>query len=148
MNHVGLPIAIVMVQYNVKTHMMSRQVVMVSYKNSTLLDATKTFDRVKYVCLFKLLYNKKLPYIMIQTIMNMYEYQKSRTVWNDHKCVEYFTSTNGVHHRGRISPLMFTVYMDELIKEMKVSGIGCDIGHGYLGCLGYIDDLKLLCSSI
>ncbi len=38
--------------------------------------------------------------------------------------------------------------MDELIKELKASGIGCLIGQEYLGCLGYADDLKLMCLGI
>ncbi len=38
--------------------------------------------------------------------------------------------------------------MDELIKELQASGIGCHIGHEYLGCLGYADDLKLMCPEI
>ncbi len=79
--------------------------------------------------------------------MDMYECQESRVVWNN-EYGEYFTSTNGVHQEGIISPLMFTLYMDELIKELKVSGIGCHIGHGYLGCLQYADDLKLMCPEI
>ncbi len=39
---------------------------------------------------------------------------------------------------------MFTMYMDELIKELNASGIGPE----YLGCLGYADDLKLMCLGI
>ncbi len=44
----------------------------------------------------------------------MYERQESRVVWNN-EYGEYFTSTNGAHQGGIISPLMFTVVMDELI---------------------------------
>ncbi len=77
----------------------------------------------------------------------MYEHQESRVVWNN-EYGEYFTSTNGVRQGGIISPLMFTMYMDELIKELKASGIGCHIGHEYLGFLGYADDLKLMCLGI
>ncbi len=60
---------------------------------------------------------------MTRTIMDMYEHQESRVVWNN-EYGEYFTSTNHVHQRGTISPLVFTMYMDELIKELKTSGIG------------------------
>ncbi len=43
---------------------------------------------------------------------------------------------------------MFTMYIDELIMELKASGIRCHIDHEYLGCLGYADDLKLMCPGI
>ncbi len=46
------------------------------------------------------------------------------------------------------SPMMFRVYMDELIRELKSCGIGCHIGHKYYSSLGYADDLKLFCPSI
>ncbi len=84
---------------------------------------------------------------MIQTIMDMYERQESRVVWNN-KYGEYFTSTNGVCQGGIILTLMLTVYMGELIKELKALHIGCHISHEYLGCLGYADDLKLMCPGI
>ncbi len=38
--------------------------------------------------------------------------------------------------------------MDELIKKLKTSGIGCYISCEYLGCLGYANDLKLTCLGI
>ena len=43
---------------------------------------------------------------------------------------------------------MFTVYIDELIKELQNAGVGCYIGHEYYGCLGYADDLKILSAGI
>ncbi len=43
---------------------------------------------------------------------------------------------------------MFTVHMDELIKELQSAGIGCYVGHEYFGCFSYADDMKLLYPSI
>ncbi len=37
---------------------------------------------------------------------------------------EYFNSINGVRQREVVSPLMFTVYIDELICRLEKSGIG------------------------
>ncbi len=55
---------------------------------------------------------------------------------------------NGVHQGGVISPLMFTIYMDELLNQLQVSGTGFHIGHKCYGSLGYADDLKLLCPGL
>ena len=38
--------------------------------------------------------------------------------------------------------------MDELIGQLKNSGIGCHIGNQFYGGFGYADDLKVLCPSI
>ncbi len=43
---------------------------------------------------------------------------------------------------------MLTVYMDEPIQELKISGLGCHIGHEYYGSPNYTVDLQLLCPSI
>ncbi len=109
-----------------------------------LIDASKAFDRVRYDCLFDLLYKRSIPPIILRTIMDMYERQTSRASW-ENEYGDYFGCINGVCQGVVISTLMFTIYMDELLNHLHVSGIGCHIGHEYYGSLGYADDLKLLC---
>ena len=46
---------------------------------------------------------------------------------------EYFGVTNGVHQGGILSPLLFNVYVDELLNKLQNSGFGCRIGHLYAG---------------
>ena len=40
------------------------------------------------------------------------------------------------------------MYFDELLKSLEGSGMGCNIGHHFYGCVGYADDVKLLCPSV
>ena len=47
-----------------------------------------------------------------------------------------------------MSPVLFTVYLDNLLKNLRQRNIGCKIGTTYLGVFGYADDLTLLCPSI
>ena len=47
-----------------------------------------------------------------------------------------------------ISPILFTVYVDELIARLQASGLGCNNGRSYIGVLGYADDLALLSPSV
>ena len=44
--------------------------------------------------------------------------------------------------------MLFTVYLDNLLKTLKQRNIGCKIGNSYLGVFGYADDLTLLCPSL
>ena len=44
----------------------------------TLLDATKAFDRVEYVKMFKLLFDRKLPPVCIRLLVNIYTSQVTR----------------------------------------------------------------------
>ncbi len=43
-----------------------------------------------------------------------------------------------------MSPLLFTVYIDELLLRLQKSHIGCHIGNTFTGALGYADDIVLL----
>ena len=44
-----------------------------------------------------------------------------------------------------MSPLLFEVYMDGLLEELKDLGIGCYIGQHFCGAAVYADDIILLC---
>ena len=45
---------------------------------------------------------------------------------------------------GALSPILFSVYLDDLFSKLQESGIGCKMGNSYAGCLAYADDLSLL----
>ena len=59
-----------------------------------------------------------------------------------------FTVGNGVKQEGVFSPILFTVYLDSLIKTLKRRNIGCKIDNKCLGVFGYADDLTLLCPTL
>ena len=61
---------------------------------------------------------------------------------------KHFPVGNGVKQRGVFSPVLFTVYLDNLLKTFKQRNIGCKIGNSYLGVFGYANDLTLLCPSL
>ena len=43
--------------------------------------------------------------------------------------------------------ILFTVYVDILLKRLESSQVGCVVGGCYLGVLGYADDITLLAST-
>ncbi len=114
---------------------------------AAFIDASKAFHMTRYNRLFGILIKRGLPPTIIRTIMDMYEKQESRAMW-DNEYGDFFKCINGVRQGGVVSPLMFTVYVDELIKELQSAGIGCYVGHEYVGCVSYADDMNLLCPSI
>ena len=57
---------------------------------------------------------------------------------------EKYGIANGVKQGGLLSPIIFSIYMDNLIKRLKDSNIGCKIGNNYVGVFCYADDLTLL----
>ena len=58
-----------------------------------------------------------------------------------------FGVSNGVRQGGVLSPILFTVYLDELLQRLTALGIGCHVGHHYVGSTCYADDIALLAPS-
>ena len=73
--------------------------------------------------------------------------QKLRVRWETIHS-EQFSVTNGVKQGGVISPILFCIYMDNLLHEVAASGIGCHMGNVYAGAFRYADDLILLSPSV
>jgi len=54
---------------------------------------------------------------------------------------------NGVRQGGIISPILFSVYLDGLLLQLRNSDVGCYIGNFFVGALAYANDLALLAPS-
>ena len=82
--------------------------------------------------------------LVARFLANLYTKQTVRVKWNDYISNE-FSVSNGVKQGGVLSPILFSVYIDELLKRLKESEYGCYIGNTYFGALSYADDVTLLC---
>ena len=111
-----------------------------------MLDATKAFDRVDYYKLFAKLINRNISPVVIRFLLNLYTNQVSRVRWNDVFSL-YFPIHNGVRQGAISSPILFCLYIDELLVKLKSSKVGCYIGNVFVGALCYADDLSLLAPS-
>ncbi len=108
-----------------------------------LLDASKAFDRVEYVKLFNLLLKRGLCSVIARFLAYLYTNQSLRVSWNG-QCSALFTTSNGVKQGGILSPILFCVYIDELLSRLKQTKVGCYVGSLFYGALGYADDICLL----
>ena len=61
---------------------------------------------------------------------------------------EPFTVANGVKQSAVISPLLFSIYIDNLFKELKQLGLGCHVGPTFSDAYGYADDVALIAPSL
>ena len=116
---------------NLCTFVLKESLAYYSKNNSTVLcsflDATKAFDRVNYCKLFRLLIDCDLPACIIRLLLNIYTSNFVRVVWGN-VLSEYFLATNGVKQGGVLSPVLFCIYIDNLLVRLSKSGVGCYIG--------------------
>ena len=102
---------------------------------SCLLDTSNAFDRIHYGKLFTILLSKQVPAFIIRYLLDSYIRQMSRTLW-DTCCFPYFAMSNWVKQGGGVlSAILFTIYIDKLLVNLKRSGLCCRMGNSYIGAL-------------
>ena len=110
------------------------------------LDASKAFDRVNYVLLFEKLLQRNLPPAIVRLLLSWYSSQQLKVRWcND--LSDPFSTSNGVRQGGVLSPILFTIYIDDLLTTLENNGVGCFWKHHYVGAVCYADDVALLAPS-
>ena len=108
-----------------------------------LLDASQAFDRVNYCKLFRLLLTRGLCPLHCRFLAYSYTKQRVKVKWG-RVVSRPFLVSNGVKQGGVLSPILFIVYLDELIACLRSAGVGCYMGRHFVGAPSYADDLTLL----
>ena len=111
-----------------------------------MFDASKAFDRVNLLTLFKTLYYRGMCSIYLRLLMTIFEEQEMRIRWKK-SVSDYFTITNGVKQGGVLSHVLFSIYLDLLIAQIRHLGLGCYMNGLFTGVLIYADDSTLLAPS-
>ena len=118
---------------------------------------TKVFDYYKnndspvYMCIniltvFKTLYSRRMCPIYLRLLMTIYEEKHMRIRWNNSIC-DYFTISIGVKQGGVLSPVLFSIYLDHLIAQLRHLGMGCYMNGLFTGVFICADDITLLAPS-
>ena len=110
------------------------------------MDLSKAFDLVSWDKMFPDLIERGISPLILRCILFIYTDQSCNMRWgNAHS--SSFQVTNGVRQGAVSSPILFCIYIDKLIKQLRYSSIGCKISNFYLGVWVYADDIILLSPS-
>ena len=112
-----------------------------------LLDASKAFDHVHYIKLFKLFIKRGICPVTARFLLNLYTNQKL-CIKLGARVSPTFSVSNGVKQGDVLSLIFFCVYMDELLYRLRLSGFGCHVGNIYIPAIGFADDVALLAPTI
>ena len=105
-----------------------------------LLEASKPFDRINWCKLFTNLLIREVTQLVLILLLHMYQ---SFCVRWDHVLSNMFSVTNGVNQGGVLSPIVFEIYKNDLLKRLQETAVGCHMGHHVTRAPYYADDITV-----
>lgn len=109
------------------------------------LDIAKAFDTVSHKTINDILLTKGLPTPLVDYIMATYEASTTKLTCDGWESDEIHP-TRGVKQDDPLSPLIFNMVIDELLKLLP-SDVGVDIDGVHYNALAYADDMILVAST-
>ena len=111
-----------------------------------LYDLQKAFDSVEYPVLLEKLYDVGVNGKMWRLLSSWYE-GGSCQVKVDGVVSERFVVERGVKQGSVLSPALFLLVMDPLLRQLQASGVGLSVNRYYAGGYLHADDIRTLATS-
>ena len=108
-----------------------------------LLDVKKAFDTVWHTGLFHKLQKVGITGQALDFIKQWYDHSMCLVLWNG-KPSRTINISQGVKQGGVLSPLLYSLYVNDLLVELENSGLGARLGNIYTGAPMYADDPALI----
>jgi exonuclease III len=107
------------------------------------VDLEKAFDRVNWDRLLVILKNKGIEWKERRLIRNLYKDQRVivRVGNKESKEIEL---GRGVRQGCCLSPILFNIYLEEMIREIEMKMKGVKIGGRKVSCVRFADDMAVL----
>ena len=110
---------------------------------ATFLDFSKAFDKVSHHGLFIKLMNRGVPLCFLLIIIYWYLNMQYCCKWGM-SISEFFPVLCGTKQGVILSPEFFAIYINDLIKELRASKVGCHIYGIFIASILFADDMTLL----
>jgi exonuclease III len=117
-----------------------------SHVFASFIDFSKAFDMVNYWILFDMLLDDGCNTGIVKLLAYWYSHQEACVQWHYTKS-EHFQLGNGTRQGGVLSPKLFARYIRDLLRNIVVSGIGCNVGGKMINVLAYADDIVIITPS-
>ena len=110
------------------------------------IDVKKAYDRVWRNGLWVCLADNGIEGKMWRILRSMYRVTRLSVLY-DGVDSELFDVEVGVRQGDVISPLLFSIFFNGLIRDLKAKGVGVKFGNRIVSGLWYADDTSLLAGS-
>src|SRR6266496_6532931 len=111
------------------------------------LDMEKAFDKMNRDALFIKMIKKRVPLTLINLFEGWLEKSSSKVRWGN-SYSEPFGVRAGTRQGGVFSPVLFSIFIDDVLCKLEESNCGCFIRNVCFNSLLYADDLILLSISV
>ena len=139
--HTSTLMAVTVFKETVHYYMSKKSMVYTSF-----LDLSKAFDRVNYFKLIAKLMQNNIPPSIVHLLYVMYCNQNVYVRFNNHNSSSWKIG-NGVRQGGILSPLLFNIYINDILNNISSSKIGCKLGINTANVIAYADDICILSPS-
>ena len=111
-----------------------------------VLDARKAFDTVPRNNLFRVLFNVGICDKMLRVIQDLFSSNRAN-VLIDGYLSRTFIINKGVLQGSKLGPILFILFINELLNTLQNSRLGAFIGSMHIAVLGFADDIMLISDS-
>ena len=111
----------------------------------TLIDYSKAFDSISHVQLFDML-ELGFPEHIVALLQSLYIDQTAVIRWNG-STTETFPIGKGVRQGCILSPHLFSLYTESVMREAEIHDLGYNIGGRNISNARYADDTALIAQS-
>jgi hypothetical protein len=115
--------------------------------NVCTLDLSKAFDRVNHYALFIKLMDRRLPNEILCILETWFCISKTCIKWDGHVS-KFFKLITGVRQGGVLSPILFAVFIDDIVYRTAESNIGCFLSSMFINVILYADDIVLIAPTV
>ena len=113
----------------------------------TAIDASKAFDKINRLKLWTKMFNKPISTKIIKSLISYYNISHA-IIENENEYSNLFRTTVGLKQGGPASPILFALYVDDLISNIeKDIGIGTCLGNAKIDIIMYADDILIITDS-
>ena len=112
----------------------------------TFIDYSKAFDSISHVQLFDIMLELGFPEHIVTLLQSLYIDQTAVIRWNG-STTETFPIGKGVRQGCILSPHLFSLYTESVMREAEIQDLGYSIGGRNISNARYADDTALIAQS-